>query len=348
MRATLLLIAVLFFYSPYTNGQSAEEINVKTKAGHSLAGTLTLPSGKEKFPCIILITGSGPQDRNEEILGHKPFEAIALYMQSRGVAVFRYDDRGIGNSTGDFGVATSADFALDASEVFDFISTHSRIDASKVGFAGHSEGGMIAAMASNMRPAAAFVISLAGTGVNGKEILSKQSYDIAKKMGLGHDESLNQQKQNEILTRIVMTYPDSLQAQEKLMQALDSIYSPQKELIPNYQDFLATAAAQMNSDWMRYFIAYEPSEDWRKVKCPVLILNGSEDVQVNAQVNMNAIAWALQEGGNEQYKLVMLHGQNHLFQNCVSCTLAEYGTLAEDFSLEASEEMLTWLNQTLK
>lgn len=343
-----LLIAVLAIAPCVMLSQTSKDLTIPSVDGVELSGTLTLPKKAEFVPCVILISGSGPQDRNEELLGHRPFERIALYLQERGIACFRYDDRGIGKSTGDFNKATSRDFANDAAAVFSAITNYSGINPNKVGFAGHSEGGMVAAMAAARSNGCAFVISLAGTGVNGAEVLAQQNFDIAYKMGLGKEQADLQKKNNEALTSIIVNAHEGEDIYPKLNQAFDSLYISQKEAIPDYENYKKANLEFLNSDWMRFFLTHDPKEDWMMVKCPVLILNGSEDVQVNARQNMHAIASALEAGGNSNYTLTMLNGQNHLFQNCTSCTLAEYEILPEDFSEEALIEMATWLERRVK
>lgn len=343
-----LLIAALALTPVLICAQTSKDLIIKSAEGVELSGTLTLPKNNGYATCVILISGSGPQDRNEELLGHRPFERIAMYLQERGIACFRYDDRGVGKSTGNFSIATSEDFAIDAAAVFKKMKETSGINPAKIGFAGHSEGGMVAAMAAARSNGCAFVISLAGTGVSGAEVLSQQNYDITLKMKLGAEEAAKQQSNNEILSRTVIQNSDSLVALERLNIVFDSLYLSQKELIPNYDEYKKANIDFLNSRWMHFFLSHDPKEDWMMVKCPVLILNGSEDIQVNARQNMPAIANALEAGGNSNYELTMLNRQNHLFQNCSACTLAEYELLPEDFSEEALIEIATWIERKVK
>lgn len=339
---TLLFSCILMTLS----GQ--EELLIPHPDGHSLAGTLVLPSGTEPFKCVILISGSGPQNRDEELLGHKPFQVISDHLSKTGTAVFRFDDRGIAKSTGDHDKATSADFASDVVAIYDYLSKDKRINTSQIGLAGHSEGGMIAAMAAVKRPTVAFVISLAGTGVSGKDVLFLQNFLIAKKMGLNDDQAKTQQENVMRLINIIESESDTAVAKQKLTDAFDEQYGAQREFIPNYDEMRKGQIASMGSPWMRFFVTYNPADDWKKVKCPVLILNGADDIQVIADQNMSAIAAALENGGNSNYQMVLFPKMNHLFQYCETCSLQEYSTIQGCFELDVLTEMEEWLRKTIR
>lgn len=339
---TLLFSCILMTLS----GQ--EELLIPHPDGHSLAGTLVLPSGTEPFKCVILISGSGPQNRDEELLGHKPFQVISDHLSKTGTAVFRFDDRGIAKSTGDHDKATSADFASDVVAIYDYLSKDKRINTSQIGLAGHSEGGMIAAMAAVKRPSVAFVISLAGTGVSGKDVLFLQNFLIAKKMGLNDDQAKTQQENVMRLINIIESESDTAVAKQKLTDAFDEQYGAQREFIPNYDEMRKGQIASMGSPWMRFFVTYNPADDWKKVKCPVLILNGADDIQVIADQNMTAIAAALENGGNSNYQMVLFPKMNHLFQYCETCSLQEYSTIQGCFELDVLTEMEEWLRKTIR
>lgn len=339
---TLLFSCILMTLS----GQ--EELLIPHPDGHSLAGTLVLPSGTEPFKCVILISGSGPQNRDEELLGHKPFQVISDHLSKTGTAVFRFDDRGIAKSTGDHDKATSADFASDVVAIYDYLSKDKRINTSQIGLAGHSEGGMIAAMAAVKRPTVAFVISLAGTGVSGKDVLFLQNFLIAKKMGLNDEQAKTQQENVMRLINIIESESDTAVAKQKLTDAFDEQYGAQREFIPNYDEMRKGQIASMGSPWMRFFVTYNPADDWKKVKCPVLILNGADDIQVIADQNMTAIAAALENGGNSNYQMVLFPKMNHLFQYCETCSLQEYSTIQGCFELDVLTEMEEWLRKTIR
>jgi pimeloyl-ACP methyl ester carboxylesterase len=339
---TLLFSCILMTLS----GQ--EELLIPHPDGHSLAGTLVLPSGTGPFKCVILISGSGPQNRDEELLGHKPFQVISDHLSKTGTAVFRFDDRGIAKSTGDHDKATSADFASDVVAIYDYLSKDKRINSSQIGLAGHSEGGMIAAMAAVKRPTVAFVISLAGTGVSGKDVLFLQNFLIAKKMGLNDEQAKTQQDNVMRFINIIESESDTSVAKQKIATAFDEQYAAQKEFIPNYDEMRKAQIASMGSPWMRFFVTYNPSDDWKKVKCPVLILNGADDIQVIADQNMSDISAALESGGNSNYQMVLFPKMNHLFQYCETCSLQEYSTIQGCFELDVLTEMEEWLRKTIR
>ncbi|MFN6379402.1 MAG: alpha/beta hydrolase family protein [Flavobacteriales bacterium] len=316
-----------------------EVVITNPNGGHTLAGTLTMPKKGKGFKAAILITGSGPQDRDETLMDHKPFAIIADDFAKQGIAVLRIDDRGIGKSKGNFETATSADFATDIAACFDYLKKQKKVDKTKIGLIGHSEGGMVAAMTAAMRPEVAFVISLAGTGVNGRSVLYQQNMDIMLAAGASKKDAEANRNNVMRMLDIVMTETDSAKVTDRLMLLMDTMLGPQKAMIPNLEEFKRNQVAGINSDWMRFFLKYEPSTDWKKVKCPVLILNGDKDLQVNAEVNTKAIESALKSGGNTQFKTVIFQGMNHLFQTCEKCTIQEYDQLEESFSVQVLDEM---------
>lgn len=326
-----------------------EEVSVLNAADHiTLAGTLTVPKGTGPFACAILITGSGPENRNEEIMGHQPFAVIADYLTNHGYAVLRMDDRGVGKSEGDQASATSVDFSNDILSGYTFLTKDKRINASKIGLIGHSEGGLIAAMAASKESKIAFIISLGGTGVTGYDVLLQQNFDISMAQGASREMSLTNQSNTKHLLDIVIATSDTTVCSQKLTIAIDSIYGNQGALIPDFEAFVHAQIDFLNSPWMRTFVTYNPADDWKKVRCPVLALNGEKDIQVNAEINLNAIAAALDSGKNYKYQTTVMSGMNHLFQTCTTCTVGEYVTLSETFSLEVLEEMTTWLNRNVQ
>ena len=326
-----------------------EEITVyNEKDKINLSGTLTLPKGIGPFACAILITGSGPQNRNEELMGHQPFAVIADYLTNNGFAVLRMDDRGVGKSEGNFQLATSFNFANDILSGFNHISKDARINASKIGLIGHSEGGLVSAVVAAREPKIAFVISLGGVGVSIYEILKQQNIDISLAEGASKEIAQSNQRNLVYLMDIVIATADSALCSQKLTVAMDSLYSSQKPLIPDFDAFVQGQIAFLNSRWMRAILNYDPALDWKKVKCPVLALNGEKDVQVHAEINLNAIAAALDSGKNYKYQTTIMSGMNHLFQTCTTCRVSEYGSLTETFSIEALEEMKVWLNRNVQ
>jgi len=328
---------------PYTS----EDVTFKNeKANIELAGSLTLPKGEGPFPAVILITGSGAQNRNEELLGHKPFFVIADYLSRNGIAVLRYDDRGVGKSKGSPLNATSADFATDAEAAFLYLTSRKEIARGSIGFAGHSEGGLIAPVVASGNPGIAFIISLAGPGVTGEEIIHTQNMDISTISGIDPKEAKEGISINKKLFAVLKKESDNKAAQEKINALYKKILTKKKESPADIDAAIKQLNASLNPvsyNWFRYFITTDPAPYWKKVKCPVLALNGEKDLQVAAAVNLPAIEKAVKSGGNLSVKTMSFPDLNHLFQHCTTGLPAEYGEIEETFSPEVLDIMKDWI-----
>jgi hypothetical protein len=329
-----------------------EEVTFRNSVENfDLAGTLTLPEGPGPFPAVVLITGSGQEDRNETVFAHKPFLVIADYLTRNGIAVLRYDDRGVGGSKGNAANATSLAFADDAAAAVSYLLGRPEINSKKIGLAGHSEGGLIAPIVASKNNNIAFIVSLAGPGVSGYDILSKQTRDILAASGSSEKEIEEAWATNSNLFKIIMAQPDQRKAAKEAMEwyskDLDS-----KGLTPDERrDKMAAFAqgiGQVNNPWMRYFLSTDPAVFWKEVKCPVLALNGDKDLQVNNEQNLPAIKAAVISGGNKKVKTVILPGHNHLFQHCTTGAPEEYTTIEETFSPEALDIITSWIKKTVK
>ena len=312
--------------------------------GVTLAGTLTLPKGDGPHPAVILISGSGPQDRNEEILDHKPFLVIADHFTRNGIAVLRYDDRGVAQSTGDFAKATSADFATDVQAGIKFLKSRKDIHAEKIGLVGHSEGGIIAPMVASQSPDVAFAVLMAGPGVSGTEILLLQQRLIGRAQGLDEATLDEIEKANK------KTYK-KIKKTKNLEKTLTKI---KKKALKEVEDSTTIEAAktqidqnlkQLSSPWYRYFLKYDPATSLEKTTCPVLAINGEKDLQVDADQNLPAIEKALKKAGNTRFKTVRLPGLNHLFQKAETGAPAEYKEIEETFSADVLRLMTEWINE---
>lgn len=317
-----------------------------------LAGTLTLPKKEGKFPAVILISGSGQQNRDSEILGHKPFLLISDYLTRNGIAVLRYDDRGVGQSKGNPTLSTSADFANDAAAAVDYLRSRKEINTKNIGIIGHSEGGMIAPMLAANDKNIAFLVLLAGTGVTGDLVLLDQNYQLGKQAGMTEAELEEAKVTNQTLYNIIKADTNLSQTKENLTAFLQSAIdkSPESER-PSKEEVATTIKNEVNSmtiPWFRYFITYDPAQNLKKVKCPVLILNGEKDIQVNATLNTKAIEKALKETGNKKVTTEIFPGLNHLFQHCDTCTVSEYSELEETFAPEVLKTMSDWILQQAK
>jgi pimeloyl-ACP methyl ester carboxylesterase len=329
---------------PYT----IEEVSYENKkAKINLAGTLTIPEGEGKHPVVILISGSGPQDRDESILKHKPFWVLADYWTRNGFAVLRFDDRGVGASEGDHASATSADFATDVEAGINFLRTHDRINAKKIGLAGHSEGGMIAPMVASKNKNVAFIVLLAGPGVPGDELLLKQSYDIMKEQGFEEEElAIAQKTTKKVYDAVIKDTKDALGVGDivKLIKGeLEGVDAETLKKLSLDEPNLRQNIAILKTPWMNYFLHYQPKEYLRKVKCPVLAINGEKDIQVAAKPNLEGIEAALKLAKNKNVKTVYLPNLNHLFQTSETGAVEEYIEIEETFSPEAMKLVLDWM-----
>ncbi len=313
-----------------------------------LAGTLTIPEGEGPFPAVILISGSGPQNRNEELMGHKPFLVIADYLTRNGIAVLRYDDRGVGKSKGDRIDATTANFATDVLAAFNFLVSKSKINPDSIGLIGHSEGGLVAPIAATSDNKIAFIVSLAGTGVNGEQIINRQLADINRASGMDEKKIRESVTINKKLWAILKKEPDNNLASEKMTEKYRQILLKKKTSAEDMEIAVKQVQASLNPaslTWMRYFIITDPIEFWKKVKCPVLALNGEMDLQVNADINLKEIAKALKSGGNNAVKTIKLPGLNHLFQHCKTGLPSEYAEIEETFSPEVLKVIADWITE---
>lgn len=321
----------------------SEEIVFLNKAdGNSLAGTLTMPYPKGKSPVVVLISGSGAQNRDEELFHHKPFAVIADHLTRNGIGVLRYDNRGTGLSTGDFASASTLDLSRDAEAAVTYLLTRSDVDSRKIGLIGHSEGGIIAPMVAARNQNVAFIILLAGIGIAGDQLLLKQTDDIAKLSGVPENIRQSTLRVNELLYKIIKTAnsDEKLRADATalLEKSLDE-YIAYAQSLTNEQrkDLIERIISEMTSPWIRYFISYDPAPTLGKVKCPVFALNGELDSQVSAKVNLLAIRTALESSGNKQIITIELPGLNHMFQECQTGAPSEYAQIEQTFSPIALE-----------
>ncbi|SMG48056.1 hypothetical protein SAMN05661096_03414 [Marivirga sericea] len=324
-----------------------EEVSFKSEEGTvTLAGTLSLPKNKKNFPTAILISGSGPQNRDEEFMTHKPFLVLADHLTRNGIAVLRYDDRGFGASTGDHNAATSADFATDVKAAIKYLQSRKDIDPEKIGLIGHSEGGLIAPIVAADVPTS-FMVLLAGPGVPGEQI-SIQQIEL-----LGKLQDANQQDiKNEIaiMKGIFELIKNNEEDIEVLRNKLEVYISHQMEKNKvviegmSTEEYKEKQIAQLTRPWLRYFISYDPRPTLAKVTCPVLALNGEKDVQVAAE-NLTAIEKALHKGGNKEVTIKEFDSMNHLFQLCEKGAMEEYATIETTMEPIVLETVSTWINK---
>ena len=330
-----------------------EELVYENKeAGITLAGTLTLPPGKGPSPVVLLISGSGPQDRNETIYNHRPFLVLADYLTRQGVAILRVDDRGVGESTGDFSQATSVDFASDVLAGIEYLKTRKEINTEQIGLIGHSEGGLVAPMVAVKSPDVAFIILMAGTGLTGEEILYLQGALIYRAMGVSEEDIIKNRQFNEKIFSVIKEEKDKKNAEERLRQMFmedwEKMSDEKKEQIGDPEVFLKAQLQSLLSPWLKFFLTYDPRPTLSKVKCPVLAINGEKDLQVPPKENLSVIEEALKVGGNQNYTIKELPNLNHLFQTAQTGVPSEYVKIEETISPEALKIIGDWIFEQTK
>lgn len=330
-----------------------------SNAGTSLSygATITIPHGNGPFPAAVMITGSGPQNRDEDIMGHKLFAVIADHLTRKGFVVLRVDDRGVGKSTGDFGKATSEDFAKDVNSSVDYLLTRPEVDKKKVGLIGHSEGGMIAPMVAAKRNDIDFMVLMAGPGVRITELMAEQNEAVARSSGVS-DKALAEIKPLfEQVTRSVLDARDSAAAFETTALLIENwSMNKDKAVLEEMKlgtakqraDYIRSMINELRSPWFRYFLQFDPKPYLEKVKCKILAINGEKDIQVVSKQNLPGIAAALKKSRTKNYEIKELPGLNHLFQSCIKCTVTEYGELEETISRAALEAISSWLEKNVK
>jgi len=322
------------------------------KAAINLAGTLTLPNKEGVFPVVILISGSGPQNRDEELFGHKPFLVLSDFLTKNGIAVLRYDDRGTSLSEGVFKTATSADFATDVESAITYLKTRKEINKKKIGLIGHSEGGLIAPMVTSKSKDVAFMLLLAGTGLQGDQILLLQQKFIRKASGVSNENLQKSELENRKLFDIVKKSTNleklNIDLTDFIKKTLKDNPNAQKPEGMSDDNFVKLQVNQIATPWMQYFIKYNPIPALEKVKCPVLAINGEKDLQVPPKENLEAIKKALAKGGNKRVTIKELPNLNHLFQECKTGLPDEYATIEQTFSPIALTEILKWLQTQTK
>lgn len=325
----------------------SEEVTVRNERdGINLAGTLTLPEKGTKFPAVVMVTGSGAQNRDEEIMGHKPFFVIADYLTRNGIAVLRCDDRGTAASQGTHATATNEDFATDTEAMVNYLRSRKEINAKKIGIIGHSAGGIIAFIVAKKDPSIAFVVSLAGAGVRGDSLMLKQVELISKSQGM--PDAVWQGMKPSIRNRYAILQqtdktPEELQ--KELYADVTKTMSPEQLKDLNTIQQLSAQISSMTSPWYLHFMRYDPTQDLKKLKCPVLALNGEKDIQVDAAMNLTAIQERITENGNKNVTVKAYPNLNHLFQTCEKGTLAEYGQLEETINPEVLKDIIEWIRK---
>jgi len=313
-----------------------------------LAGTLTVPQGVGPHPAAILISGSGAQDRDESVFGHRPFLVLADHLTRKGIAVLRLDDRGVGGSTGDLRASTSKDLAEDVKCAMDALKARSEVDPARIGLIGHSEGGIVAPMVAAARRDVAFIVLLAGTGLPGEQILYLQAAAMARAGGASEADIAKGRAINERIYAIARGQGSAEEVAERvraiLKQTVASMTAAEKRALgPSEDAWIEAQIRAVTSPWFRFFLTHDPRPDLRAVRCPVLALFGEKDMQVPAKENATEAEAALKAGGNPDATVKIVPGVNHLFQAASTGLPTEYGLIEETISPSVLQTISDWI-----
>jgi len=341
----------------------SEDVRYPNSAGgNTLAGTFTRPSSEGPFPAVILIAGSGRADRNEALMGHRPFLVLSDHLTRQGIAVLRFDKRGVGDSTGDFAAATSQDFASDVLAGVAYLKTRDDVDVEAIGLAGHSEGGLIGPMAAVASEDVSFLVLMAGPGVNGERILQGQRVLIARasevpEAVIARSQALlgavlqvlksgtDTERNREAIARIVRGGLQGAGTEDRARLGITDEASLERVVAAQLQQL---QVEQLNTPWFRYLLTYEPAETIAQVTVPVLAINGENDLLVPYEKNLDANEAALVRGGNADFEIHALPGLNHLFQTSETGAPSEFRTIEETWSVDAMELIAEWVLRTVE
>ena len=355
MRFTLIVCALLLgdfaVHAAPSHPERDEDVTFQS-GSITIAGTLSVPTGRGPFPAVVLLSGSGPQNRDSEMLGFRPFKLIADAFVRRGIAVLRSDDRGVGGSTGVLADATSADLANDALAAVEWLRGRAEIDAARIGLLGHSEGAIVAAIAAAQSRHVNFVVWMAGSAVAGGEVLRMQAAALARAAGAS-DSAIN-----EILTRhaafmaaVADAAPDEqvMAFGRALLKAQTAVTSsgPQSASFDAgvFDRLIARNVAALRSPWMRFFIGFDPATALARVVCPVFAAFGGRDLQVPAPVHRTRLEMALAEAENPDVTVRVYADANHLFMPAVTGQPTEYATVPKEFVGSLLDDIGTWIGR---
>ncbi len=329
----------------------SENVVFKSNAeGVELAGTITMPYEGDVKQAVVLVTGSGPQNRDSEMLiyNHRPFLVLSDFFTRNGIAVLRYDDRGVGGSSGKYALSTINDFTEDAKGAIQYLRSRADLQGVQVGMVGHSEGGIITPRCSDLLD---FMVLMSAPGTSIPETLLEQSRMVNKASGV-QDSILDA---NDIVMAKLYGYviEHGIQEDSLLLSNLTQIFKnnaglyPQKtkEEMGDLDAYAQSILAPMLSPWFRDFLTIIPYNAIREVKIPVLAINGTLDMQVPYSSNLSSIEEALKDGGNDSYQIIAMEGLNHLFQSAITGSPGEYGVISETVNEEAMRTMSEWIKK---
>ncbi len=332
-----------------------EEVTIQN-GDVTLAGTLTLPPDKGRFPAVIMITGSGPQNRDEELFGFKPFRIIADHLTRKGIAVLRYDDRGVGGSTAGKAGATTADFATDVEAAVGFLRMRNDIDTNHIGLCGHSEGGIVAPMVAARDSRVTFIILMAGPAIPGGDIILYQIEHMAREGGASekavaravalqkkvyaciHSDSGWDELKEEFRKDARASYDEATPEQRKGIADIDKLV----------ETSVKARVESARSPWFKYFVEYDPAPTLAKVKCPVLAFFGELDQQVPVSLNKAPMEKVGKVARNNDFTVKVVPSANHLFLKARTGSTSEYADLPKEFVAGFLDSMSNWVQAHVK
>ncbi len=325
-----------------------EEVSFMNESAEiNLAGTFTYPDTGEKFPAVVLVSGSGAQNRDEEIFNHKPFLVLSDFLTRNGIAVLRYDDRGTAESGGKFAGATTEDFSYDAEAAVEYLSSRKEVDTSAIGIIGHSEGGIIAPMIANRNNEIDFLVLMAGPGLPGDSIILKQSKLLMRAGGASEEDIAKAGELQRKIVNIIHSETDTLEIRAKIVAEIKEMIKDTPEGEDVTDEIISSQAKRWVNTWMVYFLRYDPRPALKKLKIPVLAIIGGKDLQVPAEDNIPQLEKALKEAPTEKFKVIELPGLNHLFQTAETGSTIEYGQIEETISPKALNLMLDFIEENI-
>ena len=320
-----------------------EEVGFENReAGAEFGATLTIPLEGRPVPAAVLISGGGAQDRDATMLRHRPFLVLADHLARNGIAVLRYDDRGVGESTGDRSKATTGDYAGDAAAALAYLKSRPEIDSGRIGLIGHSEGGLIAPMVAERHRDIAFIVMLAAPGLPGDEYNYQYEESAGRAFGMSEDVIAAKREMQERMYAVLLSDDSDEAAAQKIRDIM-------LEMDPNTPPSrMENAIQRFISPWFRFALAYDPGAALKEVRCPVLALYGEKDIQVPPEGNTDAVERALRAGGNRDYRVEVVPGLNHIFQTARTGLPDEYGKIDETFAPAALDTITRWIVERVK
>lgn len=348
-----LLTGLFLLFSLKTAVAQSTGVSFKNADGSiTFGGTLSVPEGYKSGNAVVLVSGTGKQDRDGTMAGHAWFKVIAEYLNTKGMTVLRVDDRGVGETSGVYEDATTADFAADALAGLDYLKSRKDLKLKKIGLLGHSEGGVAISIAASASSDVAFVISLAGLATSGLEAQIQQNKDIVAAAPISDYDKKRYDEINLLMFNTALKYADSANMHSKLNEVYnvwkvkdDEAFKKQNIAFDHFRFPIYSWSLTAEKPWYRYFIKYDPAVYMMKLKVPVLAINGSTDIMVKAGPNLANWKELLQKGGNKKVTVVELEGLNHLLQHSKTGLPQEYATIKETIAPEALEAIGKWLSE---